>query len=387
MPVCFIKQDEIYNSANVDDNLAVSTAPSSDNLEEDLNYIRSAIRRIVGVIDLNSGLQPWYILPSNYDLSTVFRRLNTFLDDFEVQHYSTEEGAGSNVGKHKNITATGSLDVGGTSLLRGNATLQQNLSVLGTASVAGTLGVTDEASFSAGISLSASSINRMRGSHSYHVNSYLVYRNSNDYGSIYLKDYESKKFFTIQTGLTSSHGLVIENLNGTTLSHTAEFRGDRVTLYRPTSILGGGRSIGDFAVQGNFFNTGSVALSPNNGLAWVNNTLEVARIYAINESVYLEFGNDFGDVFDVRQINGPTTRTVFRFGGGLEAFVPLTVQHTLNVPCFTQDFTNEDPNVPPAVTYSAPSSATVPALVGQAPSSVILNPVSTSGVSPKAHYV
>ena len=71
MPVCILRQSEVYNSENYLDNLSLNTISSQD-LETDLNYIRSVLRSI-------NGTAHWYTVPGE--------SIADLKSDFEVEHF------------------------------------------------------------------------------------------------------------------------------------------------------------------------------------------------------------------------------------------------------------------------------------------------------------
>jgi hypothetical protein len=139
--ICYIQQEEIYNSSTYDDRLNPLEAESSaTTLEQDLNFIRSVILTIYGV-DKSDPDNKWYRVPFFtlkylYDTVENFRTtINTIIDqmnsgsgsqgfdDFEVEHYSSRENINLR-GQHKSITARGTLTVYGSSTLKNGLTVE-----------------------------------------------------------------------------------------------------------------------------------------------------------------------------------------------------------------------------------------------------------------------
>jgi hypothetical protein len=126
MSVCYITQQEIYNSSIFNDRLDVLLAESSLTLEQDLNFIRSVILDVFGQDKQDPNVK-WYKVPF-YNLTFIYNSYLQLKSDFEVEHYSTDNDP-ANHGKHKNVTATGNLDVYGTGIVRQNFTVLTSLSV------------------------------------------------------------------------------------------------------------------------------------------------------------------------------------------------------------------------------------------------------------------
>ena len=139
--ICYIQQEEIYNSSTYDDRLNHLEAESSaTTLEQDLNFIRSVILTIYGV-DKSNYDNKWYKVPFftlKYLYDTVENIRTTIdtiigqmgggsgsqtLDDFEVEHYSGRENINLR-GQHKSITARGTLTVYESSLLKNGVTVE-----------------------------------------------------------------------------------------------------------------------------------------------------------------------------------------------------------------------------------------------------------------------
>ncbi len=139
--ICYIQQEEIYNSSAYDDRLNPLEAESSSiTLEKDLNFIRSVILTIYGV-DKSNPDNKWYKVPFFtlrylYDnieslrstINTIIDQMNSgsgpqVLEDFEVEHYSSRENV-SLRGQHKSINARGTLTVYGSSLLKNGLTVE-----------------------------------------------------------------------------------------------------------------------------------------------------------------------------------------------------------------------------------------------------------------------
>lgn len=108
MAICRIKQPEIFSSGTIDDNLTPANAPSSANLEEDLNYIRSVLKSFFGTAN-------WYDVPSG-DFTGV-------LNAFPIQHYTASDDP-TKEGYHKDIIADSlSITGGNISLSSGDFSL------------------------------------------------------------------------------------------------------------------------------------------------------------------------------------------------------------------------------------------------------------------------
>ena len=139
--ICYIQQEEIYNSSLYDDRLNPLEAESSaTTLEQDLNFIRSVILTIYGV-DKSDPDNRWYKVPfftlkHLYDtVENIRTTINTIIDqmnggpgsqgfdDFEVEHYSSREDINLR-GQHKSITARGTLTVYGPSTLKNGLTVE-----------------------------------------------------------------------------------------------------------------------------------------------------------------------------------------------------------------------------------------------------------------------
>lgn len=120
MAICRIKQPEIFSSGLINDNLDPVNAPTSANLEEDLNYIRSVFKKLFGTPN-------WYDVPQG--------NMREVLDAFPVQHY-VESDDPTKIGYHKDIIAdsttinNGDLTVntGNFSLSSGSFTISSGLS-------------------------------------------------------------------------------------------------------------------------------------------------------------------------------------------------------------------------------------------------------------------
>lgn len=161
MAICYITQTEVYNSFLQDDRLNTLNAESSSSLQEDLNYIRSVIFKILG-LDPSDPNNKWYKVPY-YTLTFLFERyndlynnylslsntvgsldtrltnleqdfygsggdeppttdlrdeLNALTADFSVQHYTSSENPNL-AGYHKNIIATGNANIAGNVIVGG----------------------------------------------------------------------------------------------------------------------------------------------------------------------------------------------------------------------------------------------------------------------------
>lgn len=161
MAICYITQTEVYNSFSQNDRLDTLNAENSSSLQEDLNYIRSVIFKILG-LDPNDSNNKWYKVPY-YTLTTLFdsynnlynnyislsnivntldtrltgleqdfyssgggglstqelrNDLNALTSDFSVEHYTSSENP-SLAGQHKNITATGNANIAGNLIVGG----------------------------------------------------------------------------------------------------------------------------------------------------------------------------------------------------------------------------------------------------------------------------
>ena len=86
---CHILQTEIYPSQTVDDNLNTALATTAASLEEDLNFIRSVIKKL-------HGGTTWYDV-GDYSI-------NDFVSDFQVEHYTSAEDP-LRAGQHKDVHA------------------------------------------------------------------------------------------------------------------------------------------------------------------------------------------------------------------------------------------------------------------------------------------
>lgn len=75
MPVCYIDQEEVYQSSPQDDRLNILEAETAINLEEDLNYIRSVILTILG-LDKSNPDNKWYKVPPLYNFREVWLKLS-----------------------------------------------------------------------------------------------------------------------------------------------------------------------------------------------------------------------------------------------------------------------------------------------------------------------
>ena len=156
MAICYITQTEVYNSFSQNDRLDTLNGENSSSLQEDLNYIRSVIFKILG-LDPSDPNNKWYKVPyytltslfdsynnlyNNYislfnTVNTVDTRLtaleqdfygidagglrddlNTLTSDFSVEHYTSSENP-SLAGQHKNITATGNANIAGNLIVGG----------------------------------------------------------------------------------------------------------------------------------------------------------------------------------------------------------------------------------------------------------------------------
>ena len=75
MGLCYITQEEVYNSSQQNDRLNPLDAPSASTLSEDLNYIRSVILTTYGV-DKNDSNNAWYKVPT-FTLKNLHDRLTS----------------------------------------------------------------------------------------------------------------------------------------------------------------------------------------------------------------------------------------------------------------------------------------------------------------------
>lgn len=170
MAICYIVQEEIYNSSTQNDRLPYLQAESSTSLLEDLNYIRSVIFAVIG-LDRNNPDNKWYKVPF-YNLSFLYEKINELssrldslsgstgtgsgsgdsgsgsgdFSDFAVEHYTRAENP-LLAGKHKNVTASGNLSVAGYGSIGvdfsvgRNASISRDLSVGRNTSISGMLTV------------------------------------------------------------------------------------------------------------------------------------------------------------------------------------------------------------------------------------------------------
>lgn len=74
MPVCYISQEEVYQSSPQNDRLNHLEAETAINLEEDLNYIRSVILTILGTEKSNPD-NKWYKVPPLFNFKDVWLKL------------------------------------------------------------------------------------------------------------------------------------------------------------------------------------------------------------------------------------------------------------------------------------------------------------------------
>lgn len=269
MSICYIPQTDVYNSDEVIDTLNLSTY-SSKNLEEDLNYIRSALRAI-------NGTNSWQNVPTN--LANLLTRLNRFLDDFEIQHYSTEEGAG-NVGEHKNTKVNGTLEVTGVS------TLQNGFRSNG-ASRLNTYLSLNPASYTNYLDTSSSPAH---------------------YAKTHFRSYLGNRFYTIQYGQNVNNGVMFEYRNNTSVSVTALLRGNRFDVFVPSTfnqvhvpVLGLFTSSAS-----NYFYSNAVLHGNTRFVGFVRNHSNVAG----RSSLFVDNSNVF------RVVSGKATSFVYTLGAG-----------------------------------------------------------------------
>jgi len=121
--VCYIQQKEVYQSTQHLDNLfpALPKNPSqgtisplnSISLEEDLNYVRSVIKKLLG-----TAASSWFDIDNS---------ITDLKSEFNVNHIGTSADlatyVGSQLGQHKTITAWGTSNFNGLTNFNGNVKL------------------------------------------------------------------------------------------------------------------------------------------------------------------------------------------------------------------------------------------------------------------------